>query len=104
MIKLNELKKDKLKAIFRNDKIVGAISEDSDVSYFNDKELYIKEIDSFEFYYNGNYDEDNKMGDIINQLMGGELKISDIKAQLNARANAIYDAEKKTFYDELAKR
>ena len=54
--------------------------------------------------YNGNYNEDNKMGDIVNQLMGGELVISDIKEQLNARANEIYNAEKKTFYDELAKR
>ena len=54
--------------------------------------------------YNGNYDEENKMNDIINQLMAGEIQISDIKKQLNERANAIYSTEKTVFYTELAKR
>lgn len=54
--------------------------------------------------YNGNYNEDNKMGDIINQLMGGEVLIADIKDALNGRANAIYQAEYATFYSELEKR
>ena len=44
------------------------------------------------------------MGDIINQLMGGELQIADIKVALNDRANAIYAAEYATFYTELKKR
>lgn len=54
--------------------------------------------------YNGNYNEDNKMGDIINQLMGGELQIADIKVALNQRANEIYTQEYNTFYNELKKR
>ena len=44
------------------------------------------------------------MGDIINQLMGGELQIADIKEAFNQRANEIYAQEYNTFYNELKKR
>ena len=54
--------------------------------------------------YNGTYDADNKMGDIVNKLMAGEVRIADIKKAFNDKANQLYEAEKATFYAELAKR
>ena len=54
--------------------------------------------------YNGTYDADNKMGDIVNKLMAGEVRIADIKKAFNDKANELYAAEKDTFYAELAKR
>ncbi len=54
--------------------------------------------------YNGTYDADNKMSDIVNKLMAGEVKIADIKKAFNDKANALYKAEKDIFYAELAKR
>ena len=45
--------------------------------------------------YEGMFDADNKMFDIINQLMAGEVAIADIKTQLNSKANALYQDAKK---------
>ena len=46
------------------------------------EDVWINKNDPFTFY-----NEDNKMGDIINQLMGGEVLIADIKDALNGGAN-----------------
>lgn len=47
--------------------------------------------------YHGVYDAENKMGEIITKLMTGEVNITDIKTQLNTRANEIYQEEKESF-------
>lgn len=51
--------------------------------------------------YQGTYDADNKMGDIINKLRAGEVILADISSQLNNRANALYRDAKKEFDDAL---
>ncbi|MBU1093812.1 MAG: extracellular solute-binding protein [Firmicutes bacterium] len=52
--------------------------------------------------YQGTYDAENKMGDIINGLMAGEVLLADIKTQLNLRANALYDEARQEFETALA--
>ncbi len=52
--------------------------------------------------YQGTYDAENKMGDIINSLLAGEVLLADIKTQLNLRANALYDEARIEFEAALA--
>ncbi len=56
-----------------------------------------------EVRYHGAYDGENKMGDIINKLMNGEVNITDIKNQLNTKANEIYKEAKDAFDAAVAK-
>ncbi len=51
--------------------------------------------------YQGTYDADNKMGDIINQLLAGEVQYADIKTSLNQKANDLYSQAKSTFDEAL---
>lgn len=53
--------------------------------------------------YQGVYDGENKMGEIMVKLMAGEVTISDIKNQLNTQANAIYKAAKDSFDSAVGK-
>lgn len=52
--------------------------------------------------YQGTFDADNKMGDIINQLLAGEVQYADIKTALNEKANSLYDGAKSIFDEALA--
>jgi len=52
--------------------------------------------------YQGTYDAENKMGDIVNSLLAGEVLLADIKTQLNLRANALYDEARQEFETALA--
>ncbi len=52
--------------------------------------------------YRGTYDAENKMSDIISKLMTGEVQLADIRIQLNARANALYNDAKEDFDAALA--
>lgn len=52
--------------------------------------------------YGGTYDAENKMSDIITKLMIGEVQLADIRVQLNARANALYNDAKDEFDTALA--
>lgn len=52
--------------------------------------------------YGGTYDAENKMSDIITKLMIGEVQLADIRVQLNARANALYNDAKDEFDSALA--
>jgi len=52
--------------------------------------------------YQGTYDAENKMGDIINSLLAGEVLLADIKTQLNLRTNALYDEARQEFETALA--
>lgn len=54
--------------------------------------------------YQGTYDAENKMGDMINKLRFGEVNLADIKAQLNNRANALYNDARKDFDAAIALR
>ena len=40
--------------------------------------------------YQGTYDADRKMGDIIDELRLGKVQLADIKRELNERINQIY--------------
>lgn len=53
--------------------------------------------------YHGVYDAENKMGEIINKLMGGEVLIEDIKTELNKQANTIYNQERQSFEQAVQK-
>ncbi len=52
--------------------------------------------------YQGTYDAENKMGDIVNRLLAGEVLLADIKVQLNERANALYFEAKNEFDAAIA--
>jgi ABC-type glycerol-3-phosphate transport system substrate-binding protein len=54
--------------------------------------------------YNGTYDAENKMGDIINRLRAGDIALADIKTQLNNRANELYHAARTQFDAAIAQR
>lgn len=54
--------------------------------------------------YQGTFDADNKMGDIVNALLGGEVQYADIKVSLNNQANYLYNQAKVTFDEALAKK
>jgi multiple sugar transport system substrate-binding protein len=54
--------------------------------------------------YQGTYDAENKMADIINALLAGEVQLADIRTQLNERANALYDQVNDAFEDALAQK
>ena len=47
--------------------------------------------------YQGTFDAENKMGDIVNQLLAGEVQYADVKVALNQKANDLYDQAKSTF-------
>lgn len=52
--------------------------------------------------YQGTFDADNKMGDIINSLLSGEIQYADIKVALNIQANNLYEQAKESFDEALA--
>jgi len=52
--------------------------------------------------YQGTYDADNKMGDIMLQLLAGEIQYADIKTLLNQKANDLYNQAKTTFDEALS--
>lgn len=52
--------------------------------------------------YSGTYDAENRMGEIINKLMIGEVLLADIRTQLNTRANALYNEVNAEFLAALA--
>lgn len=54
--------------------------------------------------YQGTYDAENKMGDIINKLRYGEVQLADISTELNNRANALYNEARQAFDAALAQR
>lgn len=54
--------------------------------------------------YQGTYDAENKMFDIIYKLMIGEVLYADVRVNLNNRANAIYDEAKAAFEAALQNR
>lgn len=54
--------------------------------------------------YQGNYDAENKMGDIINKLRFGEVLYADVRVNLNNRANAIYNEAKAAFDQAIKQR
>lgn len=54
--------------------------------------------------YQGTYDAENKMGDIINKLRFGEVLYADVRVNLNNRANAIYNEAKAAFEQALQSR
>ncbi|TVP95657.1 MAG: hypothetical protein EA374_03415 [Acholeplasmatales bacterium] len=51
--------------------------------------------------YQGTYDAENKMGDIIVKLQSGEVLLADVRAQLNTRINMIYHNAKAEFDNAL---
>lgn len=54
--------------------------------------------------YQGTYDAENKMGDIINKLRFGEVLYADVRVNLNSRANAIYNEAKAAFDQAIKQR
>lgn len=54
--------------------------------------------------YQGTYDAENKMGDIINKLRFGEVLYADVRTSLNNRANAIYNEAKAAFEQAIQQR
>lgn len=54
--------------------------------------------------YQGTYDAENKMGDIINKLRFGEVSFADVKQNLNNRANAIYNSSSEDFKEAIKRR
>jgi hypothetical protein len=53
--------------------------------------------------YQGSYDSENSMFQIMEKLMSGEILLADISTELNDRANALYDEAYTTFNTELSK-
>jgi multiple sugar transport system substrate-binding protein len=53
--------------------------------------------------YDGSYDSENNMYQILDKLMKGEVQLADISNQLNNRANALYNEAYQVFYAELSK-
>jgi multiple sugar transport system substrate-binding protein len=54
--------------------------------------------------YQGTYDADNRMFDIIEKLRFGEVQIADIATKLNQQANAIYQEARSAFDAAIEKR
>jgi ABC-type glycerol-3-phosphate transport system substrate-binding protein len=52
--------------------------------------------------YQGTYDAENKMGDIIDKLRFGEVLFADVRTNLNNRANAIYDESSTAFNQKIS--
>jgi ABC-type glycerol-3-phosphate transport system substrate-binding protein len=52
--------------------------------------------------YQGTYDAENKMGDIINKLLSGEVQYADIRTPLNTKANDLFSQAKAAFDAALA--
>ena len=52
--------------------------------------------------YQGTFDADNKMSDVINSLLSGEIQYADIKVALNTQANNLYNQAKTLFDDALS--
>lgn len=53
--------------------------------------------------YNGTYDAENKMYDIIAKVLTGTTKLADVSTQLNKRANEIYQENLVSFNTALEK-
>jgi len=52
--------------------------------------------------YQGTFDADNKMGDIIIKLLAGEVQLADIRTSLNTKANDLFNQAKAAFDAALA--
>ncbi len=52
--------------------------------------------------YQGTYDAENKMGDIIIKLLAGEVQLADIRTSLNTKANDLFSQAKAAFDAALA--
>lgn len=51
--------------------------------------------------YQGTFDAENKMGDIIEKLLSGEIQYVDVKEALNLKANELYNQSKDIFDEAL---
>ncbi len=52
--------------------------------------------------YQGTYDAENKMGDIIIKLLAGEVQYADVRVPLNTKANDLFNQAKAAFDAALA--
>ena len=53
--------------------------------------------------YNGRYDGEHIMNDIVNSVLTGATKLADVSTQLNKRANEIYKESNKAFDEAIEK-